>query len=96
LEDRAFQDKKYFLATDQAGGFFIIRGTENIKPRILEAYGENGVRLRWLEGKKLTPRRLPRQSLDLKTGWGKDDNEYIGRMVVIYKPGRRNKKESRS
>ncbi|MEJ2353872.1 MAG: IS4 family transposase [Anaerolineales bacterium] len=93
LEDRAFQDKKYFLAIDQAGGFFIIRGTKNIKPRILEAYDENGVRLRWLEGKKVTPRRLPRQSLDLKIGWGKDDNEYIGRMVVIYKPGRRNKKE---
>lgn len=93
LEDRAFQDKKYFVAIDQAGGSFIIRGTKNIRPLILEAYDENGVRHRWLEGKRMSPRRLPRQSVDLKIGWGKDDCEYIGRMVVIYKPGRRNKKE---
>ena len=93
LEDRAFQDKKYFVAIDRAGGYYIIRGTRNIRPLILEAYDDNGVRLRKLEGKRVSPRRLPRQSLDLKIGWGKNDKEYIGRLVVIYKNGRRNKKE---
>jgi hypothetical protein len=93
LEDRAFQDKKYFIDINKAGGFFIIRGTKNITPVILEAYDENGVRLRYLEGKKLSQRRLPRQSVDLKIGWGKNDDEYIGRMAVLYRPGRRNKKE---
>jgi hypothetical protein len=93
LEDRAFQDKKYFIAIDRAGGYYIIRGTKNIKPLILEAHDENGVRLRNLEGKRVSPRRFPRQSLDLKIGWGKNDKEYLGRLVVIYKPGRRNKKE---
>lgn len=93
LEDSGFQDKKYFIEIDQADGYFIIRGTKNIKPFILEAYDENGVRLRYLEGKKLSQRRLPRQSVDLKIGWGKKDCEYVGRMVVIYKAGRRNKKD---
>lgn len=93
LEDRAYQDKKYFIAINREGGYFIIRGTKNIKPLIQEAYDENGVRLRALEGKRVSPRRLPRQSLDLKIGWGKNDNEYIGRLAVIYRPGRRNKKE---
>lgn len=92
LEDAGYQDKKYFIEIDKAGGFFIIRGTKNIKPIILEAYDEDGVRLRHLEGKKISYRRLPRQSVDLKIGWGKGDSEYIGRMVVIYKSGRRNKK----
>ena len=92
LEDRAFQDKRYFIAIDRAGGFFIIRGTKNITPLILEAHDENNIRLRALEGKRVSPRRLPRQSLDLKIGWGKNDKEYIGRLLVIYRPGRRNKK----
>lgn len=92
LEDAGFQDKKYFLEIDQAGGFHITRGTKNIKPIILEAYDENGARLRFLEGKKLSQRRLPRESVDLKIGWGNGDCEYIGRLVIIYKAGRRNKK----
>ena len=93
LEDSGFQDKKYFIEIDKAGGSFIIRGTKNIRPIILEAYDENGKRLRYLEGKKLTFRRLPRESVDLKIGWGKNKSEYIGRLVVIYKVGRRNKKD---
>lgn len=93
LEDSGFQDKKYFIEIERAGAFFIIRGTKNIKPIILEATDENGRRLRYLEGKKLTYRRLPRQSVDLKIGWGKNSSEYVGRMVVIYKAGRRNKKD---
>jgi hypothetical protein len=93
LEDASFQDKKYFIEIDRAGGFFIIRGTKNIKPIILRAYDENGTRLRYLEGKKLSRRRLPRQSVDLQIGWGKGNCEYLGRMVVIYKAGLRNKKD---
>lgn len=93
LEDRAFQDKKYFIEINKAGGYFIIRGTKNITPVVLEAYDENGMRLRYLEGKKLSQRTLPRQSVDLKIGWGKNNSEYIGRMVILYRPGKRNKKE---
>lgn len=93
LEDSGYQDKSYLNEIDRAGGSYIIRGTKNINPLILEAYDENGVRQKYLEGKKLKRCRLPRQSLDLKIGWGKNNSEYIGRLVVIYKPGRRNKKE---
>ena len=92
LEDRAFQDKKYFKKIDEVGGFFIVRGTKNIRPLILEAYNQNGIRMPKLEGKKLLQEKLPRESLDLKIGWGKNNSEYIGRLVVIYKRGKRNKK----
>jgi len=93
LEDRAYQDKGYFIEINRAGGFYIIRGTKNIKPLILEAYDEQGARLRYLEGKKLSHRLLPRESVDLKIRWGKGENEYVGRLVIIYKRGRRNKKD---
>lgn len=93
LEDRAFQDKRYFNEITLAGGHFIVRGTKNIRPIILEARNEDGVRLRYLERKKLSFRRLPRETVDLKIGWGKDYAEYQGRLVAIYKAGRRNKKD---
>jgi hypothetical protein len=99
LGDRALQDKAYFIKVDGADGVFIIRGTKNIKPTVLEARTEAGVRarhLRYLEGGRLSWHRLPRESVDLEIEWRdskKKDLVYRGRLVVIYKPGRRNKKE---
>lgn len=53
LGDRAFQDRKYFMDINSTGGFFIIRGTKNIKPIIRKAYDTKGNRLKFLEGKKI-------------------------------------------
>lgn len=98
LGDRALQDKVYFIDIDAANGYFIIRGTKNIKPTILEARTATGVRarhLRYLEGTILSPSKLPRESVDLEIEWIDNTKKevYWGRLVIIYKPGRRNKKD---
>jgi hypothetical protein len=98
LGDRALQDKVYFIEIDAEGGYFIIRGTKNIKPTILEARTAKGVRanhLRYLEGTILSLKRLPRESVDLEIEWIDNTKKevYWGRLVIIYKPGRRNKKD---
>jgi hypothetical protein len=88
LGDRAFQDQRYFAALQLAKGFFIIRGTKNIKPRILRAYDARGRRVRKLEGKTLSHRLLPRYSVDLDISWG----PWAGRLAILYVPGRGRKK----
>ena len=96
LGDRALQSRKYFLEIMMAAGYFVIRGTKNIKPTIVEARTAAGVRarsLRYLEGTRLSWRRLPRESVDLEIEWIDGKLVYRGRLVVIYKAGRRNKKE---
>lgn len=96
LADRAFQDRDYFITINAAGGFFIIRGTKNIRPIIVEARNTQGKRLRRLEGKKLKWRRLPREDVDLEVEWPwrpGSRNPYRGRIVVLYRAGSRNKKE---
>jgi len=88
LLDRGYQDQKYFQQIQTAEGFFIIRGTKNIRPFIVEARDLQGRRLKKLQGKYLSPRRLPRHDVDLQIRMGK----WQGRLVVLYRPGRRNQK----
>ena len=95
LGDRAFQDRTYFAEIRAASGSFVIRGTKNIRPTIVEARDEQDRRLRRLEGKRLTWRCLPREAVDLEIAWSRhanDNNPYLGRIVVLYTPGPRNKK----
>lgn len=97
LEDRGYQSVRFFrdVSSDPGGGKFIIRGTKSIRPTILAARDPRGRRrahLRYLEGKPLSWEILPRQSLDLEVEWSGSVN-YRGRIVVFYKPGRRNQKQ---
>lgn len=93
LGDRAFQDRAYFKEIREQKGHFIIRGTKNIRPTIRKARDEKGRRVRYLEGKKMKPHMLPRHNVDLEIEWGSGNSTYVGRLVVFYKTGRRNKKE---
>lgn len=96
LADRALQDRKYFGALQLAVAYYIIRGTKNIKPTIRAAYDADGTqsrRLRYLVGKALCWRRLPRETVDLDIEWHDRGFVYRGRLVAIYRPARRNTKE---
>ncbi len=88
LEDRGYEDRRFFQAVVNAGGHFIVRGKKSIKPTIRKAYDRNGRRVRHLENKRLTWRRLPRHDVDLLIDW----HGYQGRLVVFYTPGKRNRK----
>jgi hypothetical protein len=95
LLDRAFQDRQYFSDITAAEGSYIVRGTKNIRPTIVEARTAKGRRLRHLEGKRLKWSCLPRESVDLEIVWpqsASDKKPYRGRIVVLYTPGPRNKK----
>ena len=96
LSDRALQDKRYFKDLQTAHAYYVIRGTKNIKPTIRAAYDANGTksrRLRYLVGKQLSWRRLPRETVDLDIEWHDRGFIYTGRLVVFYKPARRNTKD---
>jgi len=92
LEDRGYQDRQVLKSIDQHGGYYIIRGTKNIRPTIRRAYDSNGHRLRKLEGKRLSWDVLRSNVRDLDIDWGPSKNLYRGRLVVFYRRGKRNRK----
>jgi hypothetical protein len=96
LGDRAFEDILYFVKLTDENAFFIIRGKKNIRPTIKEVRNADGVQARNLQhlvGKKLSHRTLPRECVDLVVEWTKGKTTYLGRLVIFYRPGRRNKKD---
>jgi hypothetical protein len=92
LADRGYQGRDYFAELQSAGGYYVIRGTKNIRPMIVKASGSDGRRLAHLEGKKLKWSILPQETVDLNISWGKGASTYRGRLIAIYKRGQRNKK----
>jgi len=92
LEDRGYEHRQFFVDVQAANGFYIIRGKSNIRPTIRRAYNRSGRRLRYLEGKRLQWKLLPQETVDLDIDWGKGKSFYQGRLVAIYKRGKRNKK----
>ena len=46
LVDRGYLDLTYFRDIDRQGGFFIARSKSNLNPRVLDAYREDGQRLK--------------------------------------------------
>jgi hypothetical protein len=96
LADRGYEDIMYFNELTDKGAFFVIRGKKSVRPVIKEVRNANGVRSRNMQhlvGKKLSHRNLPRESVDLVVEWTKGKVTYVGRVVIIYRPGRRNKKD---
>ena len=92
LEDRGYEQRRFFRDLQAAGGFFIVRGNKTIRPFILQARDLRGRRLRHLEGKPLSWDALPSRSVDLQIEWGKGTETYRGRLVALYKRGGRNQK----
>lgn len=92
LEDRGYEHRQFFVDVQAAQGFYVIRGKSNIRPVIRRAYNRSGRRLRTLEGKRLQWKSLPQETVDLDIDWGKGKSFYQGRVVAIYKRGKRNKK----
>ncbi len=92
LEDRGYEHRQFFRDVQSAGGFFIVRGNKAIRPIVRKARDLRGRRLRHLEGKPLSWEALPARSVDLDIEWGKGAETYHGRLVALYKRGRRNEK----
>jgi hypothetical protein len=92
LEDRGYEHRRFFLEMQNAGGFFIVRGNKAIRPIVRRAYDLHGRRLRHLEGRSLSWEALPSRSVDIEIEWAAGAETYHGRLVALYKRGRRNQK----
>jgi len=46
LADRGYLNLTYLRDVDRHGGFFVVRAKEGLHPRVLDAYREDGKRLR--------------------------------------------------
>jgi hypothetical protein len=92
LGDRGYEERRFFHDVQDAGGSFIVRGTKNIRPTIRAAFDSTGKRVARLAGKTLRWDRLEAQTVDMDIEWRSGALVYRGRIVAIYKRGKRNQK----
>ena len=72
LADRGYLDLHYLRRLQDAGGFFLIRAKAGMNPQVVEAFREDGKRLRSLRNKPLKAihAKLPkRQRVELVVEW---------------------------
>ena len=86
LADRGYQSLAYWAAVQAAGGFFLMRGTTDLNPRIRTVRGPRGALPRFA-GRRLQDvmRTLPRRRLDLDIEWDRPGGQTLRlRMVLIW------------
>ena len=87
LADRGYIDLHYLRRVQDKGGFWLIRAKAGMNPQILEAFREDGKRLRSLRNKSLQTihAKLPkRQRVELVVQWQVDGRPLRLRMIVSW------------
>ena len=87
LADRGSIDLGYLRRVAQARGFFIIRAKAGMNPQVVEAFREDGKRLRSLRNKPLQAihAKLPkRQRVDLVVQWQVDGHPRCLRLMISW------------
>ncbi len=87
LVDRGYIDLDYLRRVAQARGFFIIRAKAGMNPQVVEAFREDGKRLRSLRNKPLQAihAKLPkRQRVDLVVQWQVDGHPRCLRLMISW------------
>ena len=87
LADRGYIDLHYLRRVQEAGGFFLIRAKAGMNPHVVEAFREDGTRLRSLRNKplKVTHTKLPkRQRVELVVEWQVDGHPLRLRLVLSW------------
>ena len=93
LADRGYLDLHYMRRVQDAGGFFIIRAKAGMHPQVIEAFREDGQRLRSLRNKPLKAihAKLPkRQRVELLVEWPVETHTLRLRLLISWN---RRKKE---
>ncbi len=86
LADRGYESLDYWAAVQAAGGFFLMRGTTDLNPRIRTVRGPHGALSRFA-GRRLQDvvRVLPRRRLDLDVEWDRPGGQTLRlRLVLIW------------
>lgn len=92
LADRGYLDLHYLHRVQDAGGFFLIRAKAGMNPQVVEAWREDGKRLRALRNKPLKAihAKLPkRQRVELLVEWQVET--YTLRLRLLISWNRRKK-----
>jgi hypothetical protein len=87
LADRGYLDLHYLRRVQDAGGFFLLRAKAGMNPQVLEAFREDGTRLRSLRNKSLQTihAKLPkRQRVELVVQWQVDGCPLCLRLIVSW------------
>jgi hypothetical protein len=87
LADRGYVDLHYLRRVQDEGGFFLIRAKAGMNPQVLEAFREDGKRLRSLRNKPLQTihTKLPkRQRVELMVRWDVDGAPLCLRLIVSW------------
>ena len=91
LADRGYQSLDYWEAVQRAGGFFLVRGKNNLNPRIARIWGPDG-RLKRFEGRRLQDviHLFPCRRLELDVEWDRPKKETLKlRMILVWSRQRR-------
>jgi len=87
LADRGYIDVHYLRRVQDEGGFLLIRAKAGMHPQVLEAFREDGTRLRSLRNKPLQTihAKLPkRQRVELAVRWHVDGHPLGLRLVISW------------
>jgi len=87
LADRGYLDLHYMHRVQEAGGFFIIRAKAGMNPQVVEAWREDGLRLRSLRNKplKVIHAKLPkRQRVELVVVWQVEEHAFRLRLLISW------------
>src|SRR4029453_16346768 len=87
LADRGYLDLHYMHRVQDAGGFFIIRAKAGMNPQVIEAFREDGKRLRSLRNKplKAIQAKLPkRQRVELLVAWQVETHTLRLRLLISW------------
>jgi hypothetical protein len=87
LADRGYLDLHYLRHLQDASGFFIIRAKAGMNPQVVEAFREDGKRLRSLRNKPLKAihAKLPkRQRVELVVEWQVEEHPLRLRLLISW------------
>ena len=87
LADRGYLDLHYLRRVQDAGGCFLIRAKAGMNPQVVEAFREDGTRLRSLRNKplKVLHTKLPkRQRVELVVTWQVEEHTLRLRLLISW------------
>jgi len=87
LADRGYLDLHYMRRVQDEGGFFLIRAKAGMNPQVVEAFREDGTRLRSLRNKPLKAihAKLPkRQRVELGVVWQVEEQPLRLRLLLSW------------
>jgi Transposase DDE domain len=89
LADRGYLDLTYLRDIDRHGSFFIVRSKSHLNPRVIDAYREDGQRIKSCQDRDLQaiPSKFPKQQrAELEVEWLIEGEPFRVRLIVSWNP----------